>query len=85
MEQDPGHYTNEGGRTWPNWETVFDPGGEVMLSVRTDSIAHAGSALHPGTIFRNKETGELYIFDYYSPVGDASQGGTVFKLKVERE
>jgi len=84
MTQDQGTYTPDGGYTWPGWRQYWEAGGEVMLQAREDSIAFAGTAMHPGNRFIRIEDGTAWQFEYAVP-GDESQGGIMVQLKIVRE
>lgn len=84
MEQDQGTSTPDGGQTWPAWgnPVIEAPADAEMVTVRSDSVAFAGTAMRIGNVFRGPDGG-LWQFALYVE-GDSSQGGAMFPLIIAR-
>lgn len=84
MDQvDPGTYTAEAGRTWPDWTVIVSaPADAEMVTVRSDSPAFQNSSMRLGNIFRRTD-GTLWEFALHTD-GDPLQGGTLFQLTISR-
>ncbi len=81
MPQDPGTYTPEAGRTWPDW-TVLRYGDGEMTTVRSDAVAFQDSAMRLGTMFIRPDA-SIWLFTLYAE-NDPLQGGALFPLKLVR-